>query len=253
MVTKYARRLSFIALFSLVLLLNTPTATSQVTQDLPFDLVVEGTLNETSPEARFRFVGQADDWISIQLRSLDRSLTNPLHTPVLRLESPDGTVHVDTTPQGALDDVTLVTRLPYDGDWFIIAGRDPRSLPRAYGDFSLVVRRIPLLLPDAPVTAVLSSDDEHLYVVAAAQPVSLRFSRQAGGFSPQVIAARLDAASGLLQPIAAGFGPELHDVTLAGLGTARPLHIRVMRHGDDSTYTETELTYTLQLTMMPDP
>ena len=170
---------------------------------LHFGDVVEGTITDEQPAITYRFTGSVNDIIVVEMRSVNRSLDNKLHTPVLILQDENGEILVDTTLQYTLDDAVLIARLPYTGIYQLVATRDQTLDYKAVGDYTLSLNRMAIMRAGDVVTADLSNADTlyYAYWITEEAALQLDYVHLAGDFYPQVTLNRLVVDRGGLRPV----------------------------------------------------
>lgn len=212
-----------------LLMLAIPVRIAQ--QDIPADWerlaygeTVAGEITDAAYEAPYVLQGRAGQVIVATMRSVDRSLTNPLLAPVLVLRDPDNAILADTTALYPIDDTTLVAEFPMDGDYLLLATREGGPLGTSYGRYTLTVARIPELVGEEAVSLEPGNGDGPHYLTARMQqPFTLVYEHQAGTYFPRVEVAHIDAPTGSLDVLAGVMGRLVDRVCLgtfpAGLTT----------------------------------
>ncbi|MFW5691133.1 MAG: hypothetical protein ACOCXZ_01420 [Chloroflexota bacterium] len=214
-------------------------------QPLAFDDPVYGVLEPAQPPA-YTFTGSVDMLIAISLRSVDRTLNNPLHTPVLLLHGPDGARLVDTTAQVASDDVTLLARLPAAGAYTVRVVPDATVAAPARGPFTLTLHQLTVHEPGETLRGVVTAGEGPAYhALQAVGPLRLTYSHDGGDLRPQVSAGRINAQHGGLDVITSVYGPRLSYAVLGGLAPDEPVIVRVQQHPQDYVFFPVEAAYRL--------
>ncbi|GAB4331933.1 MAG: hypothetical protein Kow00117_16700 [Phototrophicales bacterium] len=184
--------------------------------------VVQGTITDEQPAMVYRFTGAVNDLIVIEMRSVDRSLDNKLHTPVLILRDSSGNVLADTTLQYTLDDAVLIAQLPYTGVYDVIATRDELLDYKAVGDYTLSLNRIPRMLPDEPLMIDLLYTDIVYYAIwMTDDSFVLDYQHLIGDFHPVVTVNQLIPERGGLRAVGMIYGRSMTQAAMTISGDER--------------------------------
>lgn len=210
---------------------------------LRFGDVVEGTITDEQPAVTYRFTGSVNDLIVLEMRSVDRSLDNKLHTPVLMLRDENGAILVDTTLQYTLDDAVLIAQLPYTGVYEVVATRDESLDYKAVGDYTLSLNRIPRIMPDEPIMLEMVHTDTLYYAYwMTDDSFTLDYDHQAGAFYPLVTVNRLVADRGGLRPVGMVYGEAITQATVSISGAERFYIIALAQSPLDYIFDEASAT-----------
>lgn len=238
--------MSWFGLLLFVLSLIAPL--QEAPQDLPFDLMVEGTISDADPIDQFRIIVDDSGPILVSLRSLDRSLNNLLHTPVLSLGDADGDIIADTTLQFTLDDAQLIAEIDSPGDYFVTVTRAANVERPAHGDYSLIVTRIETLDVDEAVPLSVVSDQPRVYQIQPGSPFDLVYRLEAGDFTPQIAINRLEATTGGLRVVSAVYGAATTHALLGTFDGDAPYYLTISPHEADFRFepAQAEITLTIR-------
>jgi hypothetical protein len=180
----FMKRLAVV--FSFILLLLPITSYAQ--DALEVGTPVRGEITNAEFEVEYTFSGAADSVVIIELLAEDdEGFMNELYGQVILVNS-SGEVVVDTADNFTFGDATLVTQLPADDEYTIIATREDGRAGESEGEFTLILN-VPDVLGFGDVAeGAASSEGEALYyVVEAEEDFELSYNKNAGDFDPEIL------------------------------------------------------------------
>lgn len=179
------------------------------------DTPVRGEITNEAFEVEYTFSGTADSVVVIEMLAEDEDgFTNDLTAQVIILDS-SGSVVIDTAENFVFSDAVLVTVLPADDDYTLLASRENGRSGDTEGEYTLqlIVPQV-LGVGDSVESTASSENNAEYYVVNADSDYILRYNKSAGDYDPEINISTIDdnnsdfedyaLASGQLDTVAMG-------------------------------------------------
>lgn len=164
----------------LALTLAGPTLAQGGETPIAYGDAVEGEITGAQFEVAYRFSGAAGDVVHIRLIP-DES--GELYEPSLILLDAENSLL--TSVEGWYE-AELLTALPADGDYILLASRTGGRTGESAGKYMLTLNQVANLAAAGPVEGEMTNEETRLYAVPADVPFTLEFERLSGDFSPEL-------------------------------------------------------------------
>lgn len=191
----------------LALALAGPALAQGAETPIAYGDTVEGEITGAQYEVAYRFTGAAGDVVHVHLVS-DES--GELYEPSLILLDAENSLL--TSVEGWYE-AELLTALPADGDYILLASRTGGRTGESAGKYTLTLSEVVNLAEAGPVEGEMTNEETRLYAVPADAPFTLEFERLSGDFSPELTINVL-ADYGELELVSTLFGPNFRKSTL---------------------------------------
>lgn len=201
-----------IVLFMLILLLL-PVVLVQAQEALEPGTILNGEITDATFEIEYTFTGVADSVIVVEMNAVDTF--GELDSPILILLDSSGSVVVDTTNNFDYGRAILVTQLPADDTYTLLATRQDGRAGTSLGEYTLELIVPSLIASGEKATGSVSSEGRpEYYVINADSDFVLNYTKNAGDFNPEIAVGVLNeynsglddyaTATGKLENIAMG-------------------------------------------------
>lgn len=189
----------FILLVTCVLVVS--NALAQEGSPIEYGETVTGEISDEKFEVPYTFEGNADDIVVIQMEETE--VFGDLSSPLIILLNENNRVVTDSSRIFSIGDATLVTQLPADGTYTILATRSDGRAGDSVGEFVLRLINVPLLSVNGTVSEQISSEDTSQYfaVVSDGSDMTLTYEKQAGTFAPEITISRLESDGELTEMV----------------------------------------------------
>jgi len=174
-------------LLILMILLLIPVALVSAQEPLEPGTPVRGEITDDAYEVEYTFSGTADSVVVIEMLAEDEEGFSTELTSQLVILDSEGSVVIDTSDNFVFGDAVLVTVLPADDDYTVIASREDGQAGETTGEYSieLIVPQV-LMVGDKITDEVSSEDEPAYYVINAEEDFILRYTKNAGDFDPEI-------------------------------------------------------------------
>jgi len=168
------------------LLLAAPAAAQGGDIPIAYGDEVEGEITNAQFEVPYRFTGAEGDVVQAHM-VVDES--GDFYEPALILLDAENAV---VASYEGWYEATLLTPLPADGDYVLLASRIGGRAGQGVGNYTLTLNVLTGLKPGEPAEDEMSNEDTMLYAVPTDAAFTLEFERLAGDFSPELTVKALD-------------------------------------------------------------
>jgi len=169
-----------------VLLISATTALAQ--DALEVGTPIRGEITSDAFEVEYTFSGTADSVVIIEmLAEDDDGFINDLSAQLILLDS-SGSVVVDTADSFSFSDAVLVTQLPADDDYTVVATRADGRSGDTEGQYTLILHIPEVLEIGGKVEGTVTSEEGiTYYVIETEEDFNVSYSKSAGDYNPQVL------------------------------------------------------------------
>lgn len=153
---------------------------------IEYEEVVTGEITDQDFEIPYKFVGKQGDVVIIEMSQVET--LGDLNRPALIL------LDINSRMMGQNDgfgDVTLAAKLPADGEYTILATRDDGRAGDSVGEFTLTIQKPPVLVVGEPISAQITSEQDHYYTVEVPGTFGVEYVKRAGDFFPAITVQRV--------------------------------------------------------------
>ncbi len=183
-----------IVLFFVIALLLVPIAAVNAQEALEVGVPIRGEITNDAFEVEYTFSGTADSVVVIEmLAEDDDGFMNDLTAQIIVLAS-SGTVVVDTADNFTFSDAVLVTQLPADDEYTVIATREDGRSGDTEGQYTLRLNVPEVLSMDTAAEGVAGSETgTEYFVINSEEDFVLRYIKSAGDYNPEVLLSEIDS------------------------------------------------------------
>lgn len=176
---------------------------------------LEGEISDASFETEYTFSGTADTVIIVEMLPVEDF--GDLTSPQLILIDSSGSVVVDTIDNFDYAEAILVTQLPEDGDYTLIATREDGRSGDSVGEYTITLLIPEVLEVGGKVSGFASSEGRPQYfVVNSEDDFVLRYSKNAGDFNPEVAVGILNDSMSGTDEFASAYG-QLDNIAMGNI------------------------------------
>lgn len=203
---------------------------------------VTGEITDQNFEVEYTFEGDEGDVIAAFMRGTENS---SFDAPQILLLNPEFDVIADTTSVVAVDGTRLISELPRDGEYTIIATRTDGRAGESVGEFSLNVFMPSIINYDSTLERETTNQQTIYSMLRTDSESMLEFEIQSGEFRPEITIATLDDNNSTISNFIVASG-----LTRGSLGILAPdtLYIVIASQPEFSySFEELSATYTLNL------
>jgi hypothetical protein len=239
------RRLFFTLILGLLLV---TVAIAQDDNTINYGDLVTGEITNQDFELEYSFEGSEGDVAVITMLPVDPS--GDLTYPEILLLNEEFEVLVDTTRNISYRTARLITQLPSDGTYTIIASRTDGRAGDSVGEFTLSLIRPQELAYNEPVEASISSDGGiSYYLVDASEPSLLSYELLAGDYDPQLSINTINEANTNIEEYITVNGTGL-TTSILGILEEGMVYVILISKPDFAYYSD-EVTADFTLTLLP--
>jgi hypothetical protein len=197
------KRLSI--LFTIAFLLIS-VAMVNAQEPLEVGVPVGGEITNAEFEVEYTFTGTAGSVVIINMPTLDEDgYSNDLSGQIILLDSSNSVV-ADTANDYNFD-VALVTQLPADDEYTVIATREDGRSGDTEGTFEIELIVPEILGMDSSITGTASSEGgAEYYVINSEEDFILLYTKTAGDYDPEISISTLSESNSDLEDYAAASG-----------------------------------------------
>ncbi|NLX08362.1 MAG: hypothetical protein GXY36_01755 [Chloroflexi bacterium] len=236
------RYLAFIAA-AMCLLFVVPVSAQDSTL-IEYGQTVTGEITNQFFEVPYSFTGQQGDVIVIEMQRVD--IFGDFTSPALILL--DEAYNMLGTGQG-YDKVVLITVLPADATYNILATRQDGRAGTSVGEYSLRLLKLQPLSFDQPVRAALSNKETNYFMIEGLNSFDLVYKKLSGDFNPEV-SLHILGDNEMLEQVGSLYGPYIASGTLGinDRSLSNHLYLVIVREQTYSySFDEVTADYTLTL------
>lgn len=202
------RRLSILLVFGMLVLglVMLPAVITHAQDDpkpIEFGKTLAGNITHQTFEVPYTFEGARDDLIMATMMSVESpsygggptpSAATRVSAALILLDSDYNILATDVNYMGVGPGALLIARLPYDGEYILLATRDNGRLGNGTGQFELTLTQPEVLEFDSRVTGTVSRGEKQYFLVDLHEPFQVVYKRESGDISPGVDVYRLDTS-----------------------------------------------------------
>jgi hypothetical protein len=204
-----------IVLFLVIALLLVPVAAVNAQDALEVGVPIRGEITNEAFEVEYTFSATADSVVIIEmLAEDDDGFMNDLTAQLIVLAS-SGTVVVDTADNFTFSDAVLVTQLPADDDYTLIATREDGRSGDTEGEYTLILH-VPdvLTVGDGAEGTAGSETGTEYFLIDSEEDFVLNYTKSGGDYNPEILVSQIDSNNSDFEDVASVNGA----VTNLGLG-----------------------------------
>ncbi len=203
----------------------------------------EGELTEAEFAIEYTYAGKADEVVVINLKPVDA--LGDLNNPAIIVRDASGT---DLVRYDGYGNTTIVTMLPKDGDYTIVATRRDDKAGTSVGKFTLTVTQPAELAAGDSTDMTVNSEETNYFVYRGDSDFVLSYARQ-GEYAPEFTINTLDTdiTPGTLNTVATVGGKLATQGTVGVIPGKAVYVIKVGQALFDFYFEKLEATYTLQI------
>lgn len=179
------RYLAFITSF-VVFLVAFPVFAQEEVAVIEYGEAVTGEITDQNFEVPYKFVGTQGDVVIIEMSQVET--LGDLDLPALILLDVNSRIMGQAYGFG---DVALAAKLPADGEYTILATRDDGRVGDSVGEYTLTIQKPPVLVVGEPMSAQITSEQDHYYTVEVPGTLGVEYVKKAGDFFPAITVHRV--------------------------------------------------------------
>ncbi|MBI5668988.1 MAG: hypothetical protein HZC41_13370 [Chloroflexi bacterium] len=193
-----------LVLVSLLFVFNFMTTPAQEDVRLEYGQLVNGEITDRAFEVPYLISGKAGDVIVIEMKPVDS--LGDLDSPEIILLNSDNDVIADTSGQFSVSGAVLVTQLPNDGDFTVLATRSDGRSGDSVGEYTLEVIKPETLTSSQLIAGSASSEkrDQYYLIEDSESPLELVYIKGEGDFTPEITINEINEDFGLSELITIG-------------------------------------------------
>jgi hypothetical protein len=179
------RIVTLLVLLGLLVWVSAGTATAQEPTPIEYGQTVTGEITDENYEFVYTFNGSEGDVVIVEMAQT--SALGDLRRPEVTLTDDRGTPIATTADRFSISRAILVTELPFDGEYTVIATRLDGEDGDSVGEFTLSLLRPPVFNVGETIQDSISTQDgEQYYVVRPETAFGLEYQRSGGTMVPQL-------------------------------------------------------------------